>query len=73
MNLKQMEQIFLDTAYIRTGGSQEELRCAEYLQAKCKELGMEATLESFEVEMEDIKKANFYLNKYEELDNDGSC
>ena len=30
MNLKQMEQIFLDTAYIRTSGSKEELQCAEY-------------------------------------------
>ena len=47
MNLKQLEQIFVDTAYIRTGGSQEELRCAKYLQEKCKELGMESKLESF--------------------------
>jgi len=57
MNLKQMSEIFDETAYIRTGGSAEELRCAKYLQEKCKELGFEALLESFEVDMADIKKA----------------
>ena len=65
MNLKQMEQIFQDTAYIRTGGSQEELKCAQYLQSKCKELGMEATLEAFEVEMAEIKKAVLKVNGVE--------
>lgn len=57
MNLNQLSKIFDDTAYIRTGGSPEELKCAQYLQGKCKELGMEASLESFEVDMADIKKA----------------
>ena len=28
-------KIFQDTAYIRTGGSEEELRCAQYLQSLC--------------------------------------
>ena len=65
MDLKQLEQIFVDTAYIRTGGSKEELKCAEYLQGKCKELGMDAKLESFEVEMADIKKAVLKVNGVE--------
>lgn len=57
MDLKQISGIFDDTAYIRTGGSSEELKCAKYLQEKCLELGIVATLESFEVDMADIKKA----------------
>ena len=31
MELKKIDQIFADTAYIRTGGTAEELRCAQYL------------------------------------------
>ena len=57
MDLKQISKIFDDTAYIRTGGSSEELKCAKYLQEKCKDFGLEATLENFEVDMADIKKS----------------
>lgn len=57
MDIKQLAKLFEDTAYVRTGGSPEERKCAEYLQEKCKELGMDATIESFEVDMADIKKA----------------
>ncbi len=57
MNLEQINQIFKDTAYIRTGGSAEELKCAQYIQAKCAEYGLEARLEDFEVEMADILEA----------------
>ena len=42
-------KIFADTAYVRMGGSAEELRCAEYLKEQCAKLGMEATIEPFEV------------------------
>ena len=28
MNVNQIEQIFLDTAYVRMGGRPEELKCA---------------------------------------------
>ena len=34
MDIKQLEQYFLDTAYIRTGGSAEELQCAKYWAEK---------------------------------------
>ena len=57
MDLKMIDQIFMDTAYVRTGGSAEELRCAQYLQSKCAEMGLTAHLEDFEVEMATIKKA----------------
>ncbi len=50
-------QIFRDTAYIRTGGSAEELRCAEYLIARCADMGLEAHLDPFAVDMATIKTA----------------
>ena len=40
-----MMQIFRDTAYVRMGGTAEELRCAQYLQGLCRELGREARIE----------------------------
>ncbi len=57
MNAKQIMQILADTAYVRTGGSDEELRCAQYLQEQCAKLGLEATLEAFDVEMATLHKA----------------
>ncbi len=57
MEINKINQLFADTAYIRTGGSAEELKCAEYLKAQCAEFGQEAYLEEFEVDMADIKKA----------------
>lgn len=57
MKKEQMQLIFEETAYIRTGGSLEERRCANYLRDKCNEMGIEAAIEEFEVEMADMKKA----------------
>ena len=57
MDAKTIETIIAETAYVRMGGSQEELRCAKYLQDKCKELGYEAVLEPFTVDMATMKNA----------------
>lgn len=57
MTPNQIMQIFRDTAYVRTGGSAEELRCAEYLAARCADMGLEAHLETFAVDMATIKTA----------------
>lgn len=57
MNANEIMKIFEDTAYVRMGGSPEELRAAEYLQQCCKELGMNATIEGFEVDMATIESA----------------
>ena len=65
MDLNKINQLFADTAYIRTGGSKEELKCAEYLKEKCEELGLEAHLESFEVNMAEIKKASLVIDGVE--------
>lgn len=62
MTTRQLEQYFIDTAYIRTGGSAEELKCARYLQEQCAALGGKAFLEEFEVEVADINEAHLFVD-----------
>ncbi len=57
MNISEINRIFEETAYIRTGGSKEELVCANYLKDKCAQMGLKAELEPFEVEMAEIEQA----------------
>ena len=57
MDIKWIDQILQDTAYVHTGGTAEELKCAEYLVAQCGKLGLEAHIEEFDVPMSDMKKA----------------
>lgn len=57
MKAEQIESIWRDTAYIRTGGSEEELRTAKYLQNRCAALGLQAELAPFPVEMATIQEA----------------
>lgn len=65
MNVLKVNQILKDTAYERLGGREEELRCARYLQKCCEEIGMEARIESFEVELADIHEAKLYVDGQE--------
>ncbi len=62
MNCQQIMKIFEETAYIRTGGSPEELRCAEYLKEKCAELGMQARIEPFAVDMATLQQAELLVD-----------
>ena len=57
MDQKQLQQIFLDTDFVHWSGTPEELKVAEYLKAKCEELGVPAHLESFRVASADIESA----------------
>lgn len=57
MDANRIMKMFEDTAYVRTGGSAEELRCAEYLKDCCARMGLEAKLEPFEVDMATIREA----------------
>ena len=50
-------KIFEETAYVRMGGSAEELRCAEYLKEQVAGLGLEAAIEAFPVQMATIEEA----------------
>ncbi len=62
MNTKEIMKIFEDTAYVRMGGSAEELRTAEYLKQYCKEFGVDATIEAFEVDMATIENAALFVD-----------
>ena len=59
MDAQKIMNIFADTAYVRMGGSNAELRAARYLQEKCADLGGQAVLESFPVQMANIQEAVF--------------
>ena len=61
MTGEQIMEIFKDTAYIRTGGSPEELRCAEYLLSRCAPFG-QAVIEPFAVQMADLEEATLTLD-----------
>ncbi len=62
MDIKTIDRIFADTAYVRMGGSQEEKKCAEYLAAECAKLGLEASLVPFEVDMARMKEAKLIVD-----------
>ncbi len=65
MDVKKVNRIFEQTAFIRTGGSAEELRCAQYLQAQCAELGLETKIEEFAVPMATIHQAKLLADGQE--------
>ena len=57
MDPKKIMQIFADTAYVRMGGSDEELKSAEYLKQCCMDMGLEAAIEAFPVDMAKMEEA----------------
>ena len=59
MDAKQIMNIFEETAYVRMGGSPEELKTAEYIRAQVEQLGLTAALEPFEVDMAQMEEAVF--------------
>ena len=62
MKPNEFMKIFQDTAYVRMGGTDEELRCARYLQECCEKMGLKATLEAFEVPMSQMESAELYVD-----------
>ena len=62
MQAMDIMKIFEDTAYVRMGGSPEELKAAKYLQEKCAQLGLEAKLEAFDVDMAEIEEAKLIVD-----------
>lgn len=58
MTEKKINKIFRDTAFIRTGGSDEERRAARYIADFCDEaVGHSTRLEEFDVQMASINEA----------------
>ena len=62
MNQKTISRIIRETAYIRTGGSAEEKKTAQYLTDECAKLGLNATLEAFSVDMATIHTATLEVD-----------
>ena len=65
MDPKKIMNIFADTAYVRMGGSPEELKTAEYLRQQVRNLGLEAQIVPFDVPMATIGKATFQADGVE--------
>ena len=59
MDARKIMEIFEETAYVRTGGSEEELRCAQYLMKIVEEMGLKAELLPFEVPMANLFEGQF--------------
>lgn len=57
MTTEKIKKILEQTAYVRTGGTLEELRCARYIQTLLEELGLESTLMPFPVELSEVHEA----------------
>ena len=62
MDANKIMKIFEDTSYVRMGGSAEELKTAQYLKEQCALLGLEATIESFEVDMATMQEAHLLVD-----------
>ena len=59
MNATQIMKIFEDTAYVRMGGTDAELKAAKYLADCCEKMGIHATIEDFPVDMANLQEAVF--------------
>ena len=73
MNKKQIRQILKDTDFVHTSGSPEELKVAEYLKARCEELGVGARLEAFPVEMAAVKQASLVIKTADGREKEIAC
>ena len=62
MNTLKINQILNDTAYVRLGGREAELKCAKYLQKCCEDIGLKANIEPFEVDLSDIQEVNLIVD-----------
>ena len=62
MDSNKIMSIFEDTAYVRMGGSPEELKTAQYLQNQIAELGLKAEIVPFDVDMATISEAKLLVD-----------
>ena len=62
MDRKSIQRIIDETAYVRTGGSPEEKKAAEYIAAECAKMGLSAQLVPFTVDMATIKTATLEID-----------
>lgn len=62
MKKEDLMRIFTETDYVHRSGTPEEKRAAEYLKARCEELGVPARLEGFRVPMGDVEEAHVVID-----------
>lgn len=62
MELKLIDKILADTAYVRMGGREEEKKAAEYIVSVCNQFKNGSYLEEFAVDLADIKRAKLYAD-----------
>lgn len=62
MKPKQIMKYFRETAYVRMGGTRAEKQTAQYLVQKCAELGLQARIEEFDVDMADMEQAELTVD-----------
>jgi len=62
MNAEKIMKIFKDTAYVRVGGSDAELKAAKYLKSIFDETGYSAVIEDFNVNKADMKSASLLVD-----------
>ncbi len=65
MDIKSIMKIFDDTNYVHSSGTEAELKAAEYLKNRCSELGVNARIESFPVQMATIEEAHVWADGIE--------
>ena len=57
MKAKQIMKIFRETAYVRMGGTEAEKQAAAYIVDQCAQLGLQAGIEEFDVDMATLERA----------------
>ena len=62
MNKKTVREILKQTDYVRTSGSAEEEKAAEYLRGLCEQLGAKAYIEPFDVDTAEIHSASLTVD-----------
>lgn len=62
MNAKTIDKLLNELSFTRTGGSPEELKCAEMIAQMCREYGVEAEIVPFKVDKSEMKRAEFYID-----------
>lgn len=65
MDIQKINSIFADTAFVRMGGTDAELKCAEYLAGLCAGFGGRAEIQSFPVGMAKVKEAKLIADGVE--------
>ena len=63
MNGKRMYELLEKMNYVRVGGTEEEKKTAELLQAECASVGLEAKIEEFEIEDGELGECYFEVTE----------